>query len=64
MTQDEWLSAVLADAPPLSAAQAAALRPIWRPVIPHMATAPAPARAGAAHDTGDTERINDERAAV
>jgi hypothetical protein len=33
MTTDEWLTANLATAPPLSQAQLAILQPIFRPVI-------------------------------
>jgi hypothetical protein len=34
MTTDEWVAAVLATRPPLTQAQLAVLRPIFRPVIP------------------------------
>ena len=43
MTAEEWLAATLADAPPLSQAQIAILRPVFRPVIPQITNA-APAR--------------------
>lgn len=39
MTTDEWLAANLAAAPPLSQAQIAILRPVFRPVIPRTAEA-------------------------
>jgi len=41
MTTAEWLGKVLADRPPLTAAQIAVLRPILAPAIPHMHAAPA-----------------------
>lgn len=43
MTKDEWLAACLAGAPPLSEAQLAILRTVFRPVLPpHPADEPAP----------------------
>lgn len=39
MTTEEWLAKVLADRPPLTPAQIAALRPILAPAIPHMRNA-------------------------
>jgi hypothetical protein len=34
MTKDEWISACLASAPPLTPEQVAILRPVFRPVLP------------------------------
>lgn len=41
MSTEQWLEKVLADRPPLTPAQVAALRPVFAPVIPRMRTAPA-----------------------
>ena len=35
LSTDEWLDRCLAAAPPLTQAQIAVLRPVFRPVIPH-----------------------------
>ena len=47
MTTADWLAANLAAAPPLTAAQVSALRPVFAPAVPHMKNA-APATTGAA----------------
>jgi len=39
VTTEEWLAKVLADRPPLTAAQIAVLRPVLAPAIPHMRNA-------------------------
>jgi hypothetical protein len=54
VTADEWLAANLAAAPPLSPAQLAILRPIFRPVIPQNTEA-APARQQGPPMPGSTE---------
>ena len=41
MTTDQWLQLNLAAAPPLTAAQVSALRPVFAPAIPRMHAAPA-----------------------
>ena len=48
MTTEQWLEKTLADRPPLTQAQVAALRPVFAPVIPHMGTAPVTATTEAA----------------
>jgi hypothetical protein len=51
MTTEEWRAAVAADRPPLTEAQLAILRPIWRPAAPHIKDAPrAPTEAEANAD--------------
>jgi hypothetical protein len=40
MSVETWLEKTLADRPPLTAGQVAALRPILAPVVPHMNAAP------------------------
>lgn len=41
MSTEQWVAACLASRPPLTQAQIAALRPVFRPVIPQMRAAPA-----------------------
>jgi hypothetical protein len=48
MTTADWLAANLAAAPPLTAAQVSALRPVFAPAIPHINAAPAVAGAAPA----------------
>ena len=48
VTTAEWLAANLAAAPPLTAAQVSALRPVFAPAIPHMHAALTEARAAPA----------------
>jgi hypothetical protein len=50
MTTEEWLAMVLADAPPLTAAQLAVLRPIWRLAAPHLKDASRTATEAEAND--------------
>jgi len=44
MTTDEWIAACLADAPPLSEAQIAILRPIFGPALARTAATARPPR--------------------
>jgi hypothetical protein len=46
MTTEEWLAAVLADAPPLTPAQLAVLRPICQQMAARMKNAGAKSRTG------------------
>jgi hypothetical protein len=62
VTRDEWIAKALADAPPLSAAQIAALRPVFAPVIAHMQAAPAVPAGAAAVTAPETKGRISERA--
>jgi hypothetical protein len=56
VTTDEWLAKTLDGAPPLTAAQVSALRPVFAPVIPHMHAAPAVDDEGRARTPQDRSR--------
>ena len=59
MTTAQWLEKCLADAPPLTQAQVAVLRPVFAHVTPHMKTATAETVAESSHPQGTAS--NNER---